>query len=130
MPGPLPASGQGGTTHLYRSGAQLEWIRLRGRWKASGSLEHYIQEAVAWMLCNRIAPDAKILIQQRSDECWNLVLASVEELWHTVHAGRAAKADCREEVALPVWRRRISLQQQVRELRQALAADFLESDND
>jgi len=53
----------GGTTHYYRSGAHLEWIRLRGRWKVATSLEHYVQEAVAWLLQNQLSEKTKLIIK-------------------------------------------------------------------
>ena len=49
----------GGTTHFHRSGAAREWIRLRGRWRVATSLEHYVQEAVAWLLQNQLGEKAK-----------------------------------------------------------------------
>ena len=62
----------GGTTHYYRSGAYLRWIRLRGRRRVATSLTHYVQEAVAWLLQNELSEKTKHEIKHRSDNCWYL----------------------------------------------------------
>ena len=67
-------------THFYRSGAHLEWIRLRGSWRAPTGLEHYVQGAVALLLKNQLDQTAKDTIRDRADKCWLLVRAAMSEL--------------------------------------------------
>jgi len=118
----------GGTTHYYRSGAHLEWIRLRGRWKVATSLEHYVQEAVAWLLQNQLSEKTKLIIKDRSDTCWLLVRASIAELYDLLHVGAKIKSDITDPPAIHPIRRRLLLSRQVAELREALAVDFAGAD--
>ena len=114
----------GGTTHFYRSGAHLEWIRLRGRWRVSTSLEHYVQEAVAWLLQNQLSEKTKGDIKNRSELCWLLVQAAISELFASLRAGVRVQADLTEVPAMHPIRRRLLLSRQAAEPREALAVDF------
>ena len=85
----------------------MEWIRLRGRWKVATSLEHYVQEAVAWLLQNQLSEKAKGDIKNKSELCWLLVQASISELFASFRAGIRVQADLNEVPAMHPIRRRL-----------------------
>lgn len=46
-----------GCTMFFNEGVAIPTLRFMGRWTVERSLEHYIQQAVATQILNRIAPD-------------------------------------------------------------------------
>ncbi len=49
----------GGATFLYVGGISVNRLRLVGRWRVVSSLEHYVQEAAAVQLLQRLPPSAR-----------------------------------------------------------------------
>ena len=48
-----------GATYLYVGGISVNRLRLVGRWRVVSSLEHYVQEAAAVQLLQRLPPVAR-----------------------------------------------------------------------
>ena len=59
---------------------RIDQLRLRGRWTSVAALEHYIQEAAAFVVRNHLSGKAKLFVQSRSQSLWNVVLAAIAEL--------------------------------------------------
>ena len=114
----------GGTTHLYRCRCHLEWIRHRGRWAVPSSMEHYIQEAVAWALTSRLPDERKQEIAARASTFWLFAEAALQELVTDVANFRQLHTDMNVSKQPADSRRVLAYRVRLRELREALAADF------
>lgn len=66
----------GGATMLYGRGLSISQLRFIGRWTAEKSLEHYIQQAMATQILNRLQPSVVARLQRLGPCCLRLVLHS------------------------------------------------------
>jgi hypothetical protein len=66
--GAFPAAGlrAGGATHFFLSFRNIGYLRLRGRWAVMKSLEHYVQECMAFLNETKLSAAARDKIQQMS----------------------------------------------------------------
>ena len=53
----------GGATYLFQAGVPVSTLRFLGRWSVERSLNHYLQEAVAFQLVARLQPSAQALLR-------------------------------------------------------------------
>ena len=80
----------GGAIHLMRLGVQIEWLRHRGRWKSSHSMERYLQECGAVLAEIALSYDAKVLINKYADLALAGVVQSAELLAARASVGKRA----------------------------------------
>ena len=73
----------GGATMLYGRGMSIAQLRFAGRWTAEKSLEHYIQQAMATQILNRLKPDVVRRLQRLGPLCLHMIL-------HSSHAAQFA----------------------------------------
>lgn len=78
-PGGLRA---GGATFFVRLGMPLDILRLRGRWAAAKSLEHYVQEAAAYLAEANLDQNCRDTLQSLA----SCALAATEEMICQLHA--------------------------------------------
>ena len=82
----------GGATWLYRSGTPIDYIRLRGRWRAPSSLERYVQEAAAFAVMQQLPAERREFIRQRANNVWEVIVAALGELATQSAAGYSTDA--------------------------------------
>lgn len=59
---------------LYGRGWSIAQLRFAGRWTAEKSLEHYIQQAMATPILNRLEPHTVHRLRRLGPLCLNLLL--------------------------------------------------------
>ena len=101
----------GGTTHLMRLGVQIEWLRHRGRWKSSHSMERYLQECGAVLAEIALSHETKVSINKYADLALAGVAQSAEMLAARASLGKRAYGLV-SPFAKPAWTSRKSRQQQ------------------
>ena len=90
----------------------------------ASSLEHYIQEAVAWALNAQLSEDLKCEIAVRAGAFWQLVQAALQELRSEVSQGNKLDTEMMSGKQPFRARRVLAYQAQLREFRETLAADY------
>ena len=83
-PGSLRA---GAATWLYRCGAAIDFIRLRGRWRTLTALEHYVQEASAFAVFQQLPSSLRLFVAMRGEKLWDTLIAAVAELSEKLSSG-------------------------------------------
>jgi hypothetical protein len=118
----------GGATYLYRAGAAVDWIRLRGRWRTLAALEHYIQEAVSFLTCCVLPSACRCLVLSRAELVSEALVALVTE-WQTA-ATFGHNLSHVDYVFKPhKILRRLRQRTLQRELRTAMRADIVDHNN-
>ena len=70
----VPASLRpGGATMFFGNGTAVSSLRFMGRWTVERSLEHYLQQATATQILNKLSEDAKATLLKLGHLCLNLV---------------------------------------------------------
>lgn len=64
----------GGATMMYGRGLSISQLRFAGRWTAEKSLEHYIQQAMATQILNRLKPAVVDRLGKIGPLCLQVVL--------------------------------------------------------
>lgn len=64
----------GGATMLYGRGMNISQLRFAGRWTAEKSLEHYIQQAMATQILNKLEPHVVGRLPKLAPWCLRLVM--------------------------------------------------------
>ena len=80
----------GAATWLYRLGTPIDYIRLRGRWRAPSSLERYIQEAAAFAVMQQPPEPMRAFVRARAETLWQVVEEALNELAGSFAAGDVA----------------------------------------
>jgi hypothetical protein len=92
----------GGATNMFLEGVSIDRLKFQGRWRALGTLEHYIQEAVSCLILCRLEPNEAACVTRL-----NLFFANgtwpPAEHWHAYFSRRNQHAKRRAR-SLPVRR--------------------------
>ena len=70
----------GGATMFFSRGTSIPVLRFMGRWTVEKSLEHYIQQAMATQILNKLSPTAISRLRKLGSLCTELTLHSACDL--------------------------------------------------
>ena len=89
----------GGATMYYSRGIPISSLRFMGRWTAERSLEHYIQQAMATQIVNKLSASTVRHLKKLCVPCF-------EVLWHNsclIRLPSVSKKDSKEGAVLVAW---------------------------
>ena len=92
----------GGATNMFLDGVSIDRLKFQGRWRALGTLEHYIQEAVSCLILCRLEPNEAARVTQLNQFFANGAGPPAEP-WHA-HFSRRHQHAKRRARSMPIRR--------------------------
>ena len=82
----------GGTTHMLRMGVSVEWLRHRGRWRQSATMERYLQECAAVLAERKMTSESRAHLLRLGHNASLVLQAAAEVLQARAARGMLAPA--------------------------------------